>query len=221
MRDNKRHRCIEQHFVQFLFLLLHWFFPHIFQSVVKLIQCTVISDTEFLNFYILHFSFVQLLSRVWLFVTPWTAARQASLSITNSRSLLKLMFIESVMPSNHFILCRLLFLAPWIFPSILFIQFSSVHFSRSVVSNSLQPHELQRTRPPCPSPAPGVHSISRPWYGWSFLYYIHKHVKNICIVLISLPANTITSVICVCFYCLTSPAYELLLLFSASLHVSK
>ena len=48
---------------------------------------------------------VQLLSRVWLFVIPWTAAHQAFLSITNSRSLLKLMSIESVMPSNHLILC--------------------------------------------------------------------------------------------------------------------
>ena len=50
--------------------------------------------------------------------TPWTAARQASLSITNSRSLLKLMSIESVMPSNHLILCRPLLLLPSIFPSI-------------------------------------------------------------------------------------------------------
>ena len=49
------------------------------------------------------FSSVQSLSRVWLFVTPWTAARQASLSITNSRSLLKLTSMESVMPSNHLI----------------------------------------------------------------------------------------------------------------------
>ena len=55
---------------------------------------------------------VQLLSRVQLFVTPWTAARQASLSFTISRSLLKLLSIESVMPSNHFILCRLLLLLP-------------------------------------------------------------------------------------------------------------
>jgi len=53
-----------------------------------------------------------------LFVTPWTAARQASLSITNSRSLLKLMSIESVMPSNHLILCFPLLLPPSIFPSI-------------------------------------------------------------------------------------------------------
>ena len=53
------------------------------------------------------FSSVQSLSRVRLFVTPWTAARQASLSITNSRSLLKLMSIESVMPSNHLIMSSL------------------------------------------------------------------------------------------------------------------
>ena len=59
----------------------------------------------------------QLLSRVQLFVTPWTIARQASLSITNSRSLLKRMFIESVMPSNHLILCHPLLLLPSIFPA--------------------------------------------------------------------------------------------------------
>ena len=53
-----------------------------------------------------------------LFATPWTAARQASLSITDSRSLLKLMAIEAVMPSNHLILCRTLLLLPSIFPSI-------------------------------------------------------------------------------------------------------
>ena len=57
-------------------------------------------------------------SCVWLFVTPWTAARQASLSFTTSQSLLKLMSIELVMPSNHLILCHLLLLLPSIFPSI-------------------------------------------------------------------------------------------------------
>ena len=61
---------------------------------------------------------VQSLSRVSLFATPWTAARQASLSITNSRSLLKLMSIELVMPSNHLILCRPLLLLLSVFPSI-------------------------------------------------------------------------------------------------------
>ena len=64
------------------------------------------------------FSSVQSLSRVWLFVTPWTTARQASLSITNSQSPPKPMSIESVMPSNHLILCRPLLLLPSIFPSI-------------------------------------------------------------------------------------------------------
>ena len=59
-----------------------------------------------------------MLSHVRFFVTPWTAARQASLSITNSQSLLKLMPIESVMPSNHLILCHHLLLLPSIFPSI-------------------------------------------------------------------------------------------------------
>ena len=63
---------------------------------------------------------VQSLSHVWLFVTPWTTACQASLSITNSQSLLNLMVIESVMPSNHLILCCPLLLLPSIFPSISF-----------------------------------------------------------------------------------------------------
>ena len=63
-------------------------------------------------------SSIQLLSRVWLFVTPWTAARQASWSITNSQSWFKLMSISSVMPSNHLILCHPLLLPLSIFPSI-------------------------------------------------------------------------------------------------------
>ena len=64
------------------------------------------------------FSSVQSLSHVKLFATPWTAVRQASLSIINSWSLLKLTSIELVMPSNHLILCRPLFLLPSVFPSI-------------------------------------------------------------------------------------------------------
>ena len=67
---------------------------------------------------LVQLSSVQSLSRVWLFATPWMAARQASLSITNSCSLLKLMSIESVMPSIHLILCRPLLLLPSILPSI-------------------------------------------------------------------------------------------------------
>ena len=69
-------------------------------------------------FFSLQFSSVQLLSRVRIFVTPWITARQASLSITNSQNLLTLMPIESVIPSNHFILCRPLLLLPPIPPSI-------------------------------------------------------------------------------------------------------
>ena len=66
----------------------------------------------------IQFSSVQSLSRVRLFATPWITAHQASLSITNSRSLPKLMSIESVMPSSHLILCRPLLLLPPIPPSI-------------------------------------------------------------------------------------------------------
>ena len=65
-----------------------------------------------------QFSSVQPLSHVRLFATPWTAAQQASLSITNSQSLLKLMSIMLMMPSNHLIFCRLLLLLSLIFPSI-------------------------------------------------------------------------------------------------------
>ena len=65
-----------------------------------------------------QFNSVQLLSHVWIFATPWTAARQAFLSITNSWSLVKLMSIKSVMPSNHLILCHPLLLLLSIFPSI-------------------------------------------------------------------------------------------------------
>ena len=80
---------------------------------------TWLSDWTELNWYTyIQFSSVQSLRHVRLFATSWTAARQASLSITNSQSLLKLMSIESVMPSNHLILCHPLLLQPSIFPSI-------------------------------------------------------------------------------------------------------
>ena len=87
---------------------------------------------------------VELLSRVQLFVTPRTGDHQASLSITNSQSLLKLISIESVMPSNHLILCCLLLLLPSIFPSIrVFSNESALHIRwpkdwsfRTMLSNS-------------------------------------------------------------------------------------
>ena len=78
----------------------------------------------------IQFSAVQSLSHVQLFVTLWTAACQASLSITNSWSLLKFKSIELVMPSNHLILCRPLLLLPSIFPSIrVFSNESALHIS--------------------------------------------------------------------------------------------
>ena len=80
------------------------------------IQCKMMQRIDKVSWF--HFSSFQSLSHVQLFVTLWTAARQASLSITNSQSLLKLMSIKSVMPSNHFILCHPLLLLPSIFPSI-------------------------------------------------------------------------------------------------------
>ena len=85
-------------------------------------------------FFYLHtsiqFSSVQSLICVWLFATSWTTAHQASLSITNSQSLLKLISIELVMPSNHLILCHPLLLPPSIFPSIRVFSNESVHRNR-------------------------------------------------------------------------------------------
>ena len=81
-----------------------------------------------LHRYVCSRSSVQSLSLVWLFATPWTTVRQASLSITNCRSLPKPMSIEPVMPSNHLIFCLPLLLLPSIFPSIrVFSNESSLH----------------------------------------------------------------------------------------------
>ena len=86
------------------------------------------------------FTSVQSFSHVWLFATPWTAACQASLSITNSWNLLKLTSIELVMPSNHLILCCPLLLLPSIFPSIrgFFQGVSSLHQMAKVLQLQLQ-----------------------------------------------------------------------------------
>ena len=85
--------------------------PNIRTDKVELVSKQVVLITS------VQFSSVQSLSRVRLFVTPWITARQASLSITNSPSSLKLMSIESVMPSSHLILCCLLFLLPQSLPA--------------------------------------------------------------------------------------------------------
>ena len=136
-------------------------------------------------------------SCIQLFVTPWTAAHQASLSITNFQSLIKLMSIESVMPSNHLILCRLLLLLPSIFPSIrVFSNESVLHirwpkywsFSFNISPSNeysglssftvdwLDPRDSQES-----SPTPHFKSISS--VVLSFLHSptltaIHEHWKN-------------------------------------------
>ena len=97
-------------------------------------------------------SSVQSLSHVLLFETPWTAAHQAFLSITNSRSLLKLTSIESEMPSNHLILCGPLLLRPSIFPSsrvfsnesVLALLFQPLHFGNLIVNSLERPDEYSR-----------------------------------------------------------------------------
>ena len=128
--------------------------------------------------YTYQFSSVQSLSRVRLFVTPWIAAHQASLSITNSWSLLKLTSIESVMPPSHLILCRPLLLRPPSPPSI------------RVFSNESTPHEVANglVGSPCSSrdsqessPTPQFKSINSS--ALSFLHSptvtsIHDHWKN-------------------------------------------
>ena len=93
-----------------------------------------------------RFSSVQPLSRVRLLVTPWTVARQSSLSITNSWSLLKLMSIESVMSFNHLVLCHLLLLPPSIFPSIRVFsnESSSSHQVAKVLEFQFQHQSFQR-----------------------------------------------------------------------------
>ena len=92
-----------------------------------------------------QFSSVQLLSRVELFATPWTAARQASLSVTNSRGLLTLTSVESVMPSNHLILCHPLLPLPSIFPSMRVFSSESVflHQVAKVLEFRLQHQSFQ------------------------------------------------------------------------------
>ena len=90
-----------------------WVLSQLFHSLLS-------SSSRFslVPLYFLPFSSVQSLSQVWFFTTPWITARQASLSITNSWSSLRLTSIESVMPSSHFILCRPLLVLPTVSPSI-------------------------------------------------------------------------------------------------------
>ena len=144
-------------------------------------------------------SSVQSLSRVRLFATPWTTAHQASLSITNSQSLLKLMSIELVMPSNQLILCRPLFLLSSIFPSIRVFSNESVLCIRwpkywSFSSNIVLPMNIQDWSPLgwtswISLQSRGLSSLPTPQFksicslALSFLYSptltsIHDHWKN-------------------------------------------
>ena len=117
-----------------------------------LLEVKLIGEDIQMKFSRLRASSVQSLSHVQLFMTPWTAAHQASPSITNSLSLVKLMSIESVMPSHHLILCHSLFLLPSIFPSIgvfskesvLHIRCQSIEISASA---SVLPMNIQDWSP--------------------------------------------------------------------------
>ena len=101
------------------FLYMVWFVGCGWGDVARDTWCSLFPwQVEIDLFFVTGSQSVQSLSHVQLFVTPWTAALQASLSITNSWSLLKFMSIELVMPSNHLILCCPLLLLPSIFPSI-------------------------------------------------------------------------------------------------------
>ena len=99
----------------------------LFSLSSKILALRILSKISYISYNPYQFSSVQLLSRVRLFATPWIGARQASLSITNSQSSLKLMSIESVMPSSHLILCRPLLLLPLIPPSIRVFSNESTH----------------------------------------------------------------------------------------------
>ena len=133
-------RCIDSYFL--------WFAVLVFVSYPQLVICSLESFYTTCPFVKLGISSVQSLSRVRLFATPWIAARQASLSITNSWSPPKLTSIESVMPSSHLILCRPLLLLPPIPPSIrVFANESTLHmrcpkywsFSFSIIPSDEHP----------------------------------------------------------------------------------
>ena len=110
--------------------------------------------------FVIQFSSVQsLLIGVRLFATPWTAAHQASLSITDSRSLLKLMCIMVVMPSNHLILCRPLLLLPSVCPS--FLGFLTFCFQVSM--NDLEPQWFREKLPASP-PCTHLSHLGAPWW---------------------------------------------------------
>ena len=140
-----------------------------FQSVCVFIFRVCLLYTVYLLFFV-----VQLLSCVWLFVTPWTAAYQASWSFTVPHTWFKLLSIELVMPSNHIIFCHPLFLLPSIFPSIRIFSSESVLCIRwpkywsfnFIISPSNEYSGLHAARLHCSSPTPGACSNSCPSSWW-------------------------------------------------------
>ena len=128
-------------FVSCIFYLPKWH-QHLYKQLIS--EGFPTTDVIVVVRVCLTFSSVQLLSCVQLFATPWIAARQASLSITNSWRLLKLVSIESVMPSNRLILCRPLLLLSSIFPNIrVFFRVSSSHQVAKVLEFQLQHQSFQ------------------------------------------------------------------------------
>ena len=134
-------------------------------------------------------TYSQSLSLVWLFETPWTAACQASLSITNSRSSPKIKSIESVMPSNHLILCCPLLLPPWIFPSIKVFSNESAlpirwpkfwSFSFNISSTNEHPELISRdSQESFPTQQfKSINSSALSFLNSPTLTYIHNHWKN-------------------------------------------
>ena len=166
--------------------------------------------------YISEFSSVQSLGHVWLFVTPWTAARQDFLSITNSQSLLRLMPIKSVMPSSHLILYRPLFLLPSMFPNIRVFSNESVlcirwpnywSFSFNINPSNecsglifskidwfdplASPRDSQES-----SPTPQFKSIN--FRCWAFFIFLNSILVNTCSI-VQLPIHQLIDI---CFYLL-------------------
>ena len=117
---------------------------NIFLKITNIFVFLWLLEFSPLSLFFPRFSSVQLLSHVWLFATPWIAAHQASLSITNSLSAPKLMSVELVMPSNHLIFCCSLLLLPSVFPSIR-EWVSSSHQVAKVLEFQLQHQSFQWT----------------------------------------------------------------------------
>ena len=162
-----------------------------------------LKDTDFPSYVLYHYTFVvchlpsfshvqfssvRSLSRVWRLATPWTAARQASLPITNSRSLLKLLSTESVMPANHLILCHTLLLPPSIFPSIKVFSDGSV---------------LHTRRPKYWSVSFSIRSLNiQDWFPWGWTSWVSLQSKGLSK---SSPTPQFKSINCSLFSFLYSP----------------